>query len=187
MKAQKTQITILALSAFILASCGKGHNPNYYGNMLQGGRCRTGALGGAINYSETGIGTTSRNGAPAQLELTLWVDQSGRVGASGLLQISDSGTFFAEGYGNTYDYYAPPVRGPMSVCVSTQGAVGSWDDNYNETSSNLMLIGGNIELQFAPGAYVSSNGLFVPNASIRLRNYPSGNGDITFTPGGGGF
>jgi len=186
MKTQISKLTMIAAITVFAASCGKKQpNPNLYGGYGYGGRCGVMADGaGEVMYSETGVGTAWRNNSPAELELTLIVDRMGRVSASGLLRVPQSEVFFSEGFGNSSYYNQPPTRGMLETCVTSQGGVGVWDDYTNQTGSALLMVGGAVELNIGPGAYVRSNGLFITNAQLNLRGYSSSS-EVTFTPGGG--
>jgi hypothetical protein len=178
------KLSFLAVSTLVLGGCGKNGRYNPYGyGYGGGGACRGPAGGGGpVMYSETGTGTAFRNGVPAHLELTLYVDNMGRVGASGSLDIPDAGMFFNDGFGGN-PYTQAPIGGALRTCVDTRGPSGSWDDFSNQTASPLFLDSGIVQIQMGPGAYVSSNGLFVPNAQMGIRGYMSP-GDVTFSPGG---
>ncbi len=188
MKTNYKTFTLAALGALALVGCGKKNknNNNYY-NTNYAGACRTGSMG-AVAYAERGIGYAVRNGVPAELDLTFFVDEQGRMGASGQLRISDARRFFSEGYGNSGNpYLDAPISGAVDVCVTTQGLEGSWNNQYNQTASGLVLRAGSIEIEIAPGAFIESNGFFASNARVMLRGHSTGYDSVTFDPNPMGF
>ena len=179
MKTQNSKLSMIALAALVIASCGKNGNKNDQYGYASGGRCRTQAVGGQIVYSETGVGYALRNGVLAELTLTILVDVNGRMSASGEFNVPNAETFFNEGTGG--GYVRSPIRGALRTCVTSQAGAGSWDDQNNMTASQLTLIGGNVQVVLDAGTFVSSNGLFAEYATVGVRGQPT-SGTVTFDP-----